>query len=193
MRIDRKYQEKTETLRQFIRGGGIIATLEQIREMFAYANRMSAKLFLERLVKDGFLRLENKQYLPTENLTGYPFFESVRAGLPFTPGGEADKHVNIDEYLIEHPATTYLVRVKGDSMEGAGIREGDVVVVDRSLGAKNHDIVIASIDGEVTLKYFERKAGVIHLVPANPKYSTIIAPEGTELLGVVVGSIRKYK
>jgi DNA polymerase V len=193
MRIDKRYKEKIELLRQFIREGGIINTLEQIAQMYMYANRASAKVFLTRLVNDGFLSMQWKQYLPTENLTGYPLFNSVRAGLPFTPENEPDNNVDIDNYLIEHPSSTYLVRVKWDSMEGAGIIEGDIVVVDKSLSPKNRDIVIASIDGEVTLKYFERKSGAIHLVPANVKYNTIIAPEGTELLGVVVWSIRKYQ
>ena len=193
MRIDKRYKEKIEILRQFIRDGGVIGTLEQMREMFSYANRMSAKLFLERLVGDGFLMRESKQYLPTENLTGYPLFNSVRAGLPFTPESEPDKNVDIDSYLINHPSSTFLVRVRWDSMEDAGIIEGDIVVVDKSLSPKNRDIVIASIDGDVTLKYFERKSWVIRLIPANVKYNPIVIPEGTELLGVVVWSIRKYK
>ena len=112
MRIDKRYKEKIEILRQFIRDGGVIGTLEQMREMFSYANRMSAKLFLERLVGDGFLMRESKQYLPTENLTGYPLFNSVRAGLPFTPESEPDKNVDIDSYLINHPSSTFLVRVR---------------------------------------------------------------------------------
>lgn len=62
-------------------------------------------------------------------------------------------------------------------MEGAGIIEGDVVVVDRSLFPKNNDIIIASIDGDVTLKYYQKQSGQIRLVPANSKYNIIIAPE----------------
>lgn len=193
MRIDKRYQEKIETLRQFIRGGGIISTLDQIREMYSYANRASAKVFLTRLVNNGFLVIQWKQYLPTENLTGYPLFSSVRAGLPFTPDSEPDKNMDIDGYLINHPSSTFLVNVKWASMKNAGIIDGDIVVVDKSLSARNGDIVIASIDGDVTLKFYERKWGVIYLVPANDDYDPIVIPEWTELIGVVVWSIRKYK
>ncbi len=71
-------------------------------------------------------------------------------------------------------------------MKDAGIIEGDIVVVDKSLSARNGDIVIACIDGDVIIKYYERQSSVIRLISANEFYDPIIVPEGTELLGVVV-------
>jgi SOS regulatory protein LexA len=192
MRIDPRYTEKINTLKDFFREGGIIHSLEQIRSLFSYANRMSAKLFLERLVRDDFLRKEGKHYFPTAKFTGYPLHESVRAGFPFTPQDEPRQKIDIDDYLIAHPAATYLVRVKGDSMMNAGIIEDDIVVVDRSLPANNGDIVIASIEGDVNIKYYEKRGERVSLIPANPAYKPLLAPAGTELLGVVVGVIRKY-
>lgn len=101
--------------------------------------------------------------------------------------------MNLDSYLIDHPASTYFVRVKGDSMEDAGIIEGDIVVLDRSIMPKNGDIVIASLEGDVTLKYFEKNDGVLKLVPANISYQPIIVNGPCEILGVVTGSVRKYQ
>jgi len=116
----------------------------------------------------------------------------VRAGLPFTPETQPTSQMNLEKYLIEHPATTYFVKVKWDSMEDAGIRQGDIVILDRSLTPNNGDIVIASLDGDVTLKYFEKKWGILKLIPANPKYEPIVVDWPCEILGVVSGSVRKY-
>lgn len=123
----------------------------------------------------------------------YPLFEYVHAGLPFTPETHDESRMDLEKYLIEHPVSTYFVRVKGDSMRDGGIIEGDIVLLDRSLVPKNGDIVIASLEGEVTLKYFEKRSGILRLLPANPDYSPIIVRGSCEILGVVVGSVRKYR
>lgn len=128
-----------------------------MRELLGYSHRSGVQLFLQKLVESGILFFENKGYTPTDRLTGYQLFESVRAGLPFTPETHPTSQMDLEKYLIEHPASTYFVKVKGDSMEDAGIRQGDIVILDRSLTPKNGDIVIASLEGDVTLKYFEKK------------------------------------
>lgn len=119
-------------------------------------------------------------------------FESVPAGLPFTPETSPGTPMDITKYLIEHPASSYLVRVRGDSMEWAGILGGDTVILDRGRTPRDGDIVIASLDGEVTLKRLEKKKTKLRLLPANPKYSPIEISGPCEILGVVVGSFRKY-
>jgi repressor LexA len=101
--------------------------------------------------------------------------------------------LTIDEYLIDHPSRTVLVRVKGDSMIDAGIQEGDIVVVERRPSANAGDMVIAIVDNEFTLKHLEKDKGEYVLKPANPAYP-IIRPKGQlEIFGVVVGMVRKYK
>jgi SOS-response transcriptional repressor LexA len=157
-----------------------------------YANSAWVKRFFEKLVSEWILIFENKGYVPTDRLIGYPFFESVRAGLPFTPETQPTSQMDLEKYLIEHPASTFFVKVKWDSMMDAGIVEWDIVILDRSLSPNNWDIVIASLDGDVTLKYFEKKWGVLTLIPANAKYSPIIVDWPCEILGVVSGSVRKY-
>ena len=67
--------------------------------------------------------MQDTVYRASKKLIGYPLFESVRAGLPFTPEAHPTSQMDLDTYLIEHPASTYFVKVKGDSMEDAGIRE----------------------------------------------------------------------
>lgn len=112
MRPDRNYTKKIDTLRDFYRSGGVYQSLEQIAHLLGYANAAGAKRFCEKLVGEGILCLENRAYLPTEKLTGYHLFESVRAGLPFTPETHPTSQVDLEKYLIEHPASTYFVKVK---------------------------------------------------------------------------------
>lgn len=100
--------------------------------------------------------------------------------------------MDIGAYLIDHPNSTFLVRVKGDSMKDAGIVGGDIAVVDRSREAKNGDIVIASLEGDATIKYLDLTGASPRLLPANAEYSPIALGADSQILGVVVGSVRKY-
>ncbi len=192
MRPDKNYQKKLDVLRDFFRSGWVYQSLDQMKDILGYANSAWVKRFFQKLTDSWILIFENKGYIPSDRLTGYPFFESVRAGLPFTPETHPTSQIDLDSYLIENPASTYFVKVKGDSMEDAGIREWDIVLLDRSLSPKNGDIVIASLDWEVTLKYFEKKWEKLRLIPANSKYTPIIVNWPCEILGVVSGSVRKY-
>ena len=192
MRTDKNFNKKIDILRNFFRSGWIFHSLNQMSHLLGYANRSWAKLFLQKLVNEGILEMQDTAYRASNRLIGYPFFESVRAGLPFTPETHPTSQIDLEKYLIEHPASTYFVKVKWDSMEDAGIKQGDIVILDRSLTPKNWDIVIASLDGDVTLKYFEKKWGTLKLIPANSKYESIIVTWPCEVLGVVSGSVRKY-
>ncbi len=192
MRTDKNYQKKIGILREFFRDGLVFQSLDQMKDLLGYANRAWVKLFMEKLLGQWILELQDKSYIPTNKLIGYPFFESVRAGLPFTPETHPTSLMDIEGYLINHPASTFFVKVKWDSMQDAWIVEWDIVILDRSLNPKNGDIVIASLEGDVTLKYFEKKWEKLRLIPANVKYEPIVVSGPCEILGVVSGSVRKY-
>ena len=99
--------------------------------------------------------------------------------------------LTIDDYLIERPSQTVLVRVKGDSMIDAGIFDGDLAVVEKRSAARRGDIVIAIVDNQFTLKRLDLERGRFILCPENKAYP-IIRPEGTlEIFGVMVGLVRK--
>lgn len=193
MRPDKNYTKKIDTLRDFFRNGWVYQSFDQMSKLLGYANWAGVKRFFEKLVSEWVLAFENRVYIPTQKLTGYHLFESVRAGLPFTPETQPTSQMDLEKFLIEHPASTYFVKVKGDSMVDAGIQQWDIVILDRSLSPNNGDIVIASLDGDVTLKYFEKKWDRLRLMPANPKYEPIIVSWPCEILGVVSGSVRKYR
>ena len=99
--------------------------------------------------------------------------------------------LTLDDYLIERPSQTVLVRVKGDSMQDAGILDGDLAVVEKRTTARRGDIVVAIVDNQFTLKRLDLERGRFILRPENKAYS-VIRPEGAlEIFGVMVGLVRK--
>lgn len=103
-----------------------------------------------------------------------PFFMvSVSAGFPSPAEDYIESELDLNKFLIKNPAATFFVRVKGDSMIDAGIHSGDILVVDRAIDPTNNKIVIAVIDGELTLKRIQFKKGKLFLVPENDSYDPI--------------------
>ena len=103
-----------------------------------------------------------------------PLFESgVSAGFPSPADDYLDLPIDLNEFLIKHPAATFYVRVKGNSMEGAGIRNGDLLIVDRAAEPRNKSIVLGIIDGEFTVKRIKKKGSDLYLMPDNPEFKPI--------------------
>lgn len=115
----------------------------------------------------------------------------VSAGFPSPADDYLEGTLDLNEYLVKHPAATFFVRVSGDSMLNAGIHPGDILVVDRSIEASSGRIVIAALDGELTVKRFDRRNGITRLLAENPTYAPIEIKEGNELhvWGVVTNVI----
>jgi repressor LexA len=156
-------------------------------------SKSSVAALVARLKLAGYLEsTPDRRLAPTKRFFARPLAETpVRAGLPDpVEDGEADA-VTIDDYLIERPSSTVLVRVKGDSMEDAGILDGDLVVVEKRAAAQKGEIVVAIVDNQFTLKRLDLEAGRFVLKPENKAYP-IIRPEGTlEIFGVMIGLVRK--
>lgn len=127
---------------------------------------------------------------------GIPMFsDSVPAGFPSPATDYCERKLDLNELCVQKPAATYFVRAQGDSMIDAGIFPGDVLVIDRSINATHGDIVIAAVNGELTVKKLETKPQ-IRLVPMNKKHKPIVIPDEAdlELFGVattVIHSLRK--
>lgn len=118
----------------------------------------------------------------------------ISAGFPSPAADYAEDGLDLNDYLVRNKPATFMFTVKGDSMIGASIEEGDKVVVDRALTPKHEDIVVAVVDGEYTIKRLHKLQGQIELHPANPAYQPIRFNDGAELVvwGVVVGVVRRY-
>ena len=123
------------------------------------------------------------------------FSHKVPAGFPSPADDHAESRLDLNEYLINQAESTFFVRIKGDSMVDAGILDNDIVIVDRSKSAAINDIVLASIDGEFTVKVLTKNNTGPYLMPANKEFKPIYIEEGSqfEIWGVVTGSVRKFK
>ncbi|MHB8595422.1 MAG: LexA family protein [Ktedonobacteraceae bacterium] len=125
-----------------------------------------------------------------------PFFLSpVHAGFPSPADDYLEHDLDLNTLVIRHKESTFYIRVAGDSMEGAGIFEGDVLVVDRAEIPAHNSIVIAMLNGEFTVKRLYQKSDAVYLVPANPKYKAIRVTEAMQfqVWGVVTFCIHRLK
>lgn len=112
---------------------------------------------------------------------------SVSAGFPSPADDHIEDRLDLNKLLIKHPAATFFVRVAGDSMVNAGIYPGDLLVVDRSLEPTDGQVVIAIVDGELTVKRLRCSSKILALMPENPKYRPLVIQQETEfeIWGVV--------
>ena len=120
----------------------------------------------------------------------------VPAGFPSPADDYLDGEIDLSRYLIERPAATFLMRIVGESMRGAGILDGDLVVVDRSVEAKTGHVVVAVCDGDMTIKRLRRlTGGRAVLLAENPDFPEFVICEETpaEIWGVVVAVVRKLR
>ena len=128
----------------------------------------------------------------------------IHAGFPSPAADYMTQAIDLNKELVRHPAATFYGRVVGDSMTDAGVDEGDILVIDKSLDAQDGDMAVCFVDGEFTLKYLrfiesETSGGIrerrIILMPANEKYPEIEVSEGVDfkLWGVVTYVIKKVR
>jgi SOS regulatory protein LexA len=118
---------------------------------------------------------------------------AVEAGFPSPAEEELVDTLSLDELLITNREASFLLKVTGDSMTGAGIMPDDLVIVDRGRTPKSGDIVIAEVDGQWTMKYLRKRGETVMLVPANPRYKPISPQNRLTIAGVVTAVVRKYK
>jgi len=124
----------------------------------------------------------------------YPLFEAlIEAGFPTMLTDESCDRLNLNDYLITNKTATYFIRVKGQSMEGAGIYNDDILIVDRSKSISTGKIIIAYLNGSFTVKRLIQKNGETFLYPENPKYKPIKVTKECdfEVFGVVTYNIHK--
>jgi DNA polymerase V len=119
----------------------------------------------------------------------------IQAGFPSPADDYIEAHLDLNTHLIKHPAATFFVTATGDSMTGAGIESGDLLIVDRSLPATHGKIVIAALDGELTVKRLSRDKQTLRLLPANARYSAIEITDERNLViwGVVIYVIHEAR
>ena len=124
--------------------------------------------------------------------TGISF---ISAGFPSPAEDFTELSFSLDKHLIQNPVATFMAYANGDSMERIGIYHRDILIIDRSVSARDGDVIIAVLHGEFTVKQVSIIDGLLFLVPKNPKYSSvrITSAIGFEVWGVVTFSIRKHR
>lgn len=187
-------RERLEILSSFYWKNQRMPSYSEVAQLFGWRSKNSAYKFISRLKELGVIKIDPKGRLVPGTITNpLKILGAVEAGFPSPAEEELIDTLSLDRWLIENPNSTFMLRVTGDSMEGAGILPGDMVIVDRSLTPKNGDIVIAEVDGQWTMKYLKREKDEVLLLPANQKYKPIKPKKELRFGGVVTAVIRKYK
>jgi SOS regulatory protein LexA len=168
----------------------------QLENILGYQSKGAVRRIIPYLLEKGILRQEKKsgKLFPTSLVQyGVKILGVVEAGFPSPAEEELLDTLSLDEFLIKKPNATYIVKVSGDSMIEEGIKPGDLVLVERGRQPQSGDVVIAEVDGQWTMKYFEKKNGKVILRAANKKYPPIEPRQELIIGGVVIANVRKYK
>ena len=172
-----------------------LPSFAEIQSLLGYSSKGGVSVLMAHLLKRGILKRDSKgKYVPTSTLEGgIRLLGTVQAGFPSPAEEELVDTLSLDEFLIKNPQASYLVKVSGDSMIDAGIMQGDLVIVERGRQPRHGDIVIAQVDGDWTMKYYEKHGTKVLLRAANKKYPLIEPKAELVVGGVVVANVRKYK
>ncbi len=182
-----------EKIIRFYRQSKRMPSYSELMKLFNYKSKNSVFRLVKKLKDNNFIKQDKKGRLIPKNLfTNLKVLGQIKAGFPSLAEEELIDTMSLDDFLIKNHEATYMLKVDGDSMKEAGILPGDMVLVDRSLSPVDGDIVVASVDGNWTLKYLKKKGKKIYLKSANKRYPDIYASEEIEVAAVVKAIIRKY-
>lgn len=189
-------------IREHARRQGVPPTRAELCLAFGFRSPNAAEQHLRALERKGVLTLQPgrargirvlDEPASTEAGANLPLIGRVAAGQPLLAVEHIEGHYAIDPRLFQ-PRADYLLRVYGESMRDAGIRDGDLLAVHRSPQARNGQVIVARIDDEVTVKTFQRDGERIRLLPANPDFQPIEIDARSQQLyveGLAVGVIRR--
>ena len=189
------FNKVTSSLKEFYRTNKRLPSFSELGGLFKYKSSGAVSFLVDRLVDKGIVEKDKKgRLLPTAFLkSGAKLLGAVQAGFPSPAEEELLDVLSLDEFLIRKPNATYIVKVSGDSMIEEGIKEGDLVLVERGRQAQHGDIVIAQVDGQWTMKFYEKRGSKVMLRAANKKYPSIEPKNELVIGGVVIANVRKYK
>lgn len=190
-------------IREFQQKRGYSPSLSDLAVAFGVRSKNAIAKVVNALVRGGHLQKDPKgriKIMEIEEHRGMgllaaltlPLFGPIAAGFAAPAEEQAEEMVALEDYLVRDRTNTFLLRVKGDSMIDAGIREGDLVIVERGKEPKVNDIVVGVLDGEFTLKRLKRDKGKFYLQAENDRYPNLYALEELNAAGVVRGVIRRY-
>jgi len=167
---------------------------KEIMALTGFKSKNAVYKLINRLVEDGVVQKDAQGRLSPKAIIGeIPLLGLVEAGFPM-PAEETNlDRVTLDEWLIGDRNSSFILKVKGESMRDAGIYEGDYVLVERTNTPKLGDIVIAEVDGSWTMKYLRKDKEGFFLEPANENFSIIRPENDMNISAVVKAVVRKYR
>ena len=181
-------------IQDHIRAQGFPPTIREIGQAFRYRSTGTVRDHLRALVAKGHLRTtpgKSRGLLPSPVALALPILGRVPAGRPLL--AEENLEGTLDLAREFRGEKVFALKVRGDSMEGAGIHEGDLVVVRAQEQAQAGEIVVAAVEGETTVKRLGQRAGHWELQAANPRYAPIPVSPTTRVVGRVIGVVRSYE
>lgn len=187
------YEEYKSKLASFYAKHKRLPGYTEIMAFTGFRSKNAVFKLIQKFVEDGLVRKDSRGRLAPGLLDrGIRLLGLVEAGFPSAAEEELLDTMDFDEFLTPNKENSYLLRVKGDSMINAGIREGDMVIAERRQNYKIGEIVIAMVDGDYTMKYLRKKGNDYYLEAANEKYPDIHPTESFKVEAVVTGVVRKY-
>jgi len=185
-------KDRLSILKKFFKKNRRLPSYSEMLKLFGFSSKNAVFKLVNKWVEDNFLIKEGGKLAPTSKFFSLPLLGVIKAGFPIL-AEENKNYLTLDDYLIEDPTTSFLLKVSGDSMIGVGIFEGDIVIIEKNKQASIGDIVLAAIDHEWTLKIFkkDRSSRVSYLEAANPKYPAFYPKESLQIYGIVKAVIRK--
>jgi repressor LexA len=192
MQLKQKTLKVLDRINEWFKENGRPPTLRELAKETGYSSTWPLRYHLKKLTEAGYINMRKNLSRGMELLKrayGIPLIGRISAGVPIDAVENIEGHIDSIAQMFG-VKDTFALRVKGDSMEGAGIFDGDTVIVKKQRAAEDGEIVAALLDNQATVKKYYLKPEGIKLVPANPKYEPIISKEIT-VMGKVIGVLRK--
>lgn len=192
-----EYESYKEKILNFYAKHKRMPLYKEIMALTGFRSKNAVFKLIGKLVEEGVVSKDRGGHLVPSPMSwrgdyGVPLLGLVEAGFPSAAEEELLDVMNLDEFLVPNKESSYILRVKGDSMIEAGINQGDMVIVERKQSYKPGQIVIASVDNEFTMKYLRKKGDRYYLEPANKNYKPIYPTGDFRIEAVVVAVVRKY-
>jgi repressor LexA len=199
----KKQLKVLDTVRRLIQKTGESPTVREIGKALGLSSSCTVQRYLDALERHGMIRRSPGRYrsidivgderfrVKSKDVRNIPVLGRIAAGQPVLATESFDEYVPLARKLVGDREVFFL-RVEGDSMTGAGIEDGDLVLFDKDAEGRDGDIVAALVGEEATVKRIKRQDGKAMLVPENPKYKPFLLPPDGQILGRVVLSIRRF-
>jgi repressor LexA len=165
----------------------------EMAQLLGFRSRNAAVKVAEAWLKTGLVRRDERGVLmPGRLFMPIHLLGTVEAGFPSPAEEENVDTISLDDWLIKNKEASFMLKVSGESMIDAGIKPGDMVILERGKQPKNGDIVVAEVDHDWTIKYYQKRGAAVTLIPANKLFKPIVPREELKVAGVVTAVIRKY-